>query len=321
MAETEQALLEHFDASIHKRLKTRQVRAEDQLDRIARLFWRLTRHLLNSTAEFNEDELEFTLPEPPVAQAEPGRYRLIRKGERPPEHAHLYRMAHPLGEYVLDTGRRTETPRSEVVFNYYGYPYKISVLDNLGHQAGWLSLDLLSLTSFDEEQHLVFTAEAGDGTRLDHETCQRLFDLPGYTAGPTEVTLPQVFEDDTHQQIQAALNAALLENDKLFQAEREKLEAWAEDQIVAAEKALDDTKLKIRSAKREARTATSVDEQKKAQEHVRTLERQQRRQRQQIFDVEDEIESRRDQLIDALEQRLNRKSTTHHLFRIRWRLE
>lgn len=88
----------------------------------------------------------------------------------------------------------------------------------------------------------------------------------------------------------------------------------------AAEKALDDTKLKIRGAKRESRTAASVQEQKQAQERVRTLERQQRRQRQQIFEVEDAIETRRDQLIDALEQRLHRSSTTHHGFTIRWRI-
>jgi integrase len=46
----------------------------------------------------------------------------------------------------------------------------------------------------------------------------------------------------------------------------------------------------------------------------------QRRQRQEIFDVEDEIESRRDALIDALEQQMHQKSSSHLLFRIRWRL-
>ena len=53
---------------------------------------------------------------------------------------------------------------------------------------------------------------------------------------------------------------------------------------------------------------------------VATGEQQsQRRQRQQIFDVEDKIESRRDQLIAALEQRLHQKSSSH-LLRIRWQL-
>jgi hypothetical protein len=34
--------------------------------------------------------------------------------------------------------------------------------------------------------------------------------------------------------------------------------------------------------------------------------------------VEDEIESKRDQLIEALERRLKQKTLVHFLFRIRW---
>ncbi len=320
MLETEQALLEHFDASIHARLKTRKARAEQQLDRMARLFWQLTRHVLQDSAKFNDSALAFRLDQPPIDDAPGGKYRLIRKGERPPEDAHLYRMAHPLGEYVLEVSRRQETARREVVFDYTRYPYKVSVLDNLATRTGWLTLHLLSLSSFQEEEHLVFTAQADDGTRLDQEACERLFDLPGHMEAATTASIPAQFESDTRHQLKSTLNLALIENDKLFHAEREKLDQWAEDQILSAEKTLEDTKLRIRSTKRETRTAATIEEQKRSQETVRKLERQQRRQRQEIFDVEDEIESRRDQLIDALQQRLHRKSASHHLFTIRWRL-
>ena len=43
-------------------------------------------------------------------------------------------------------------------------------------------------------------------------------------------------------------------------------------------------------------------------------------QRQQIFQVEDEIEAKRDAFIDALQKRLNQQSRTLPLFRARWRL-
>jgi hypothetical protein len=59
-------------------------------------------------------------------------------------------------------------------------------------------------------------------------------------------------------------------------------------------------------------------QQKVWQETIKQLEKQQRRQRQSIFDVEDEIEQRRDQLIEALENQLHQKSVTQKLFRIRW---
>jgi predicted nucleic acid-binding Zn-ribbon protein len=122
------------------------------------------------------------------------------------------------------------------------------------------------------------------------------------------------------RQIEAALTQALEENNTYFQAEREKLERWAEDQLLAAEQALHDTKARLKDAKRRARIASTVEEQAAVQDEIRGLERQQRRHRQEIFDVEDEIEAKRDTLIAALEWRLNQRSHSVPLFRIRWTL-
>ena len=88
--------------------------------------------------------------------------------------------------------------------------------------------------------------------------------------------------------------------------------------MVAAEKALNDTKEQIKALRRQARQAVSLDEQHQIQEKIQKLERQQRRQRQEIFQVEDEIMEKRDTLIDQLEKRLAQRTTTETLFSIRW---
>lgn len=92
----------------------------------------------------------------------------------------------------------------------------------------------------------------------------------------------------------------------------------AEDRILAAEQALQDTKLKLKGLKRQARTAQSMDEARRLQDDIRKVEGEQRRQRQEIFAVEYEIEARRDALIEALEKRLHRASRTQTLFTVRW---
>jgi predicted nucleic acid-binding Zn-ribbon protein len=63
-----------------------------------------------------------------------------------------------------------------------------------------------------------------------------------------------------------------------------------------------------------------MDEAKRLQDEIRKVEGEQRRQRQEIFAVEDEIEERRDALIEALEKRLHRASRHHTLFTVRWSL-
>lgn len=320
MRATEEKLLEHFDEQILERLRVRREHAEHQLDRIGRMFWQLTQHILANGARFSSRDLSFKLKRSPCTGAPEGDYQLIQKGHIPPEHTHVYRLTHPLGEFVLESGRNLDTPECVVEFTLSNHAQKVSVLDSLTAREGWLELNVLELESFQLEEHMVFTAQADDGTLLDAEACERLFNVaavvqPGAVGAP-----PDSFRANVQRQQDAALSRALQENDQYFQREREKLDHWAEDQIEAAEQALEDTKIRIRDAKRQARTAPSVEEHSNIQKQIKELENKQRRQRQQIFEVEDEIEAKRDALIDALEKRMHQHSRIHRLFRVRWRL-
>ena len=319
MAETEQKLLEHFDQNIHELLKTRKKRAEAQLDKISRYFWALTQFILNKTATFNNDKLSFELTQS-IGISPKGLYRLKQKGVDKLEDAHLYRLGHPLGQHVLETGRRIDTPIQTVTFDLTGYSYKLSALVPYLGQSGWLELNQLTLHSFQEEDHLVFSAMTENGETLEAEVAEQFFNLQAQTHNVNLSTIPEAFDGLVEHQLKVQLNKALEENNIYFQQAREKLEQWAEDQIKSAEEALVDTKLKIRDAKRQSRQAQSLDEQKKWQEEIKKLEKHQRRQRQSIFDVEDEIEAQRDKLIEAIENQLNQKSHTHKLFRIYWKL-
>ncbi|EHY3324192.1 hypothetical protein K4C43_004736, partial [Escherichia coli] len=64
----------------------------------------------------------------------------------------------------------------------------------------------------------------------------------------------------------------------------------------------------------------SIEEQKQNQEKLKLLERQQKRQRMEIFDIEDEIADKRDELISALEERMKQKTDITELFTIRWKV-
>lgn len=321
MKETEEALLATFDAGVVERLRLNHEQAIVQLDRITRLFWRLTRHVLAGGARFDDGKLSFALIASPVDAAPAGEYLLIRKGQSVPTDGHVYRLSHPLGEYVLDAGRRHDTPTRELVLDLSAAPQRQIALEQLRSKSGWLELNLLELESFQLEEHLVFSAQADDGTWLDTEACQRLLELPGREGEVSPpANVPPNFEANVRRQIEAALAKALEENNTYFQAEREKLDQWAEDQLLAAEQALHDTKARLKDAKRRARTAGTVEEQAALQEEIKSFERQQRRQRQDIFDVEDEIEAKRDALIAALERRLNQRSQSLPLFRVRWAL-
>ena len=75
--------------------------------------------------------------------------------------------------------------------------------------------------------------------------------------------------------------------------------------MLAAEKELAHTKAQIKALSRQARQAEMTEEQLHAQVKIRDLQRKQRRQRQRIFDVEDDMIEKRDELIEA--ERTRRK--------------
>lgn len=323
MDETKDKLLEHFDEQIHELLKIQHEKAEQQLDRMQRLFWQLSEHLLQQYARFDTDALSFTLHSAPAAKIPIGRYELIQKGKAADSNQFLYRMGHPLGEHVLDKGRRLITPTAEIVFDLSKHPSKISMLANTNEKTGWLELNQLTLQSFASEEHLVFTAVTDNGKVLDEEFCELLFRLHGQVADEEPniaSTLDKQLATTAKRQLDARLSKALDENNEYFKRERLKLEAWAADMLLAAEQELEDVKVKIKQAKREARLAETMEEQKQAEEDVQRLNRLQRRKRQELFDTEDEIENKRDEMITALEKQMHQQSTTQRLFKIRWKI-
>lgn len=320
MQRTQELLLEHFDADIHDLLKIQKERAELQLDKISRLFWQSTKYILEKFAKFNDHNLSFDLTKSPILNAPSGKYQLIRKGERIPENTFIYRLTHSLGEFVLDNAKGLQTPKQLIQFDYSQYGQKVTLLDQLKGQKGWLSITVLSLDSFQEEEHIVITAMTDAGKVLDVDLCERLLQVNATVLCNTADQIPDAFQANVDKQYQVVLNHALELNDEFFKKERDKLDQWADDSLLAVEKMLEDVKLKISSLKRESRKASNIETEKRLQEDIQKAEKEKRRMRQQIFDVEDEIADKRDAMIDALEQRLHRSSKAENLFIVQWKV-
>lgn len=320
LSDTQRVLLEHFDEEVHARLKLQLDDARAQLDRIGRLFWNLSQFVLKDYAEFDDESLSFHLRSAPEGKGRPGTYRLISKGQPNIEGEFLYRLSHPLGEWAIGRGKESDTPVAKVTFDVTHYPTKVSVVEQLKGKSGVLTLQLLIVDSFDREEYLLFTSLDETGNLLEQEVCQKLFQCAGMVSHSFDASeeLMERLEDEAVRHTEAAIARSLEANSHLFNEERERLEKWADDLVVAAEKDLADTKAQLKVLKRQARQASSMEEQRDLQSKIRDLEKKQRRQRQQIFDVEDEIAERRDRLLDDLERQMKQQTKVQHLFTIQW---
>lgn len=322
LEDTRRALFEHFDEDVHERLRMRLADARARLDRVGRRFWSLTRHVLADQARFDDIAFTFDLVSPPRKDIPAGRYHLISRVHPQAEGAgqFLYRLSHPLGEHVLAQARDADTPAAEILFDISRHPTRIAVVEALRGQRGYLTLTRLTIESYEREEHLLFSGFTDDGAALDPETMEKLFQCGGHVAGTATIpdTVSRRLAAESERHAQATLSRSLEQNNRYFHEAREKLERWADDMVLSAEKALADTKEQIKALRRQARQATTLAEQHAIQEKLQKLERQQRRQRQEIFRIEDEIMEKRDQLIDQLEQRLAQRTQAETLFTIRW---
>ncbi|NPV38094.1 MAG: DEAD/DEAH box helicase family protein [Brevinematales bacterium] len=326
LEDTRKKLFENFDEDVHERLKLRLDSTREQLDKFSKRFWNLTRHILKDAAQFSEDTLSFRLLQSPKPDIAPGNYHLITKAHRAAENAlevydsYLYRLSHPLGEYVVETAKHLPTSSAHIAFDISHHPSHIHVVEQLKGKSGYLILVKLTIESFESEEYLLFSGFDQDGRALDQETFEKLFSCSGKLI--EEITLPEAVIERLRAQAkrhaEATISLSLERNSQYFNEAREKLEKWADDMVFSAEKALKDTKEQIKALQREARHATTLEEQHAIQEKIRALEKQQRRQRQEIFQVEDEIMARRDELISKLEKRLAQKTETEILFMIQW---
>lgn len=322
LRQTRKQLLEHFDEEVHQRLKINHNAAINHLDRIAKLFWLISKHILAPYARFFEKDHSFRLKKSPCPQSRPGLYRLISKDTENTPGEYLYRLSHPLGEYVLEKAKTRKSPYQQIIFDISQHPVKISMVEKLKGQQGFLKLDLLTINSLDSEQYLLFSAIDSQGKNLDQETCEKLLNCTAYLGEKPELpnAVKQRLEADGKRHIEATLAKNMEENSKHFHQAREQLEAWAEDMVKSVELELDNIKRNIREKQRLARQSATLQEQHDIQAEIAKLEKQKRTLRSKIFATEDEIEKKRDKLIEALSQRLKQKTQVQELFTIHWKV-
>ena len=331
MDDTRRSLFEHFDEDVHQRLRLRLDDAKAQLDRFGRRFWLLTRFMLDDRARFDDDALAFDLERPPRTEIATGRYHLISKlhpkstsggdevgGEERSQF--LYRLSHPLGEHVVESAKALATPAAQIVLDVSRHPTHIHAVEALRGKRGFLTLTHLLVESYEREEYLLFSGFDESGASLDQETMEKLFGCSGRVNGDAAIPAAeqQRLNAEAERHAQATVSRSLEQNSVHFNQAREKLEKWADDMVLSAEKALADTKEQIKALRRQARQAVTLEEQHEIQKQSQKLEKQQRRQRQDIFKAEDEIMEKRDSLIESLERRLAQHTATQALFTIRW---
>lgn len=329
---TRKKLLENFDEEVHEKLRINLKQSSDYLTRFENWLWQLTKYYLQPYATFNNSENSFFLNKNPFAN-EPihkGPYKVGKKsigenheiGEVNPNE-NLYRVGHPLAQKIINQCKKEELKLTELTFDYSNSDRKISILESLKGKQGWLQAKQISISSFEIEDHIMFAAFDDEGNTLHPEQCQRLFSLDASINScsldkPYDVL--NQFSELFHSQNGDVIEENRQRNHNFFDEEVDKLEKWSEDVRNRIKYEIKDLDKEIKTRKTEARKLLNLEQKVKEQRTIKELERKLAEKRYNQYQSEDDIELRKDNLLDEIEKRLTQQTSQIELFTIRWRI-
>jgi superfamily II DNA or RNA helicase len=350
MLKARKSLLENFDEDVQERLKLRNQDATEKLDKLERLLMRFTKGAFlaytstnadtnadQSAVEFGQDNSSFVLKKLPsflssttlTTERDCGRYELPRRSEE----AHIYRLGHPLAQALLAHAKSQELTHTKLSLDYEAYGFKVSVLEPLIQRSGWLQVQTLQIQSLGTlEEHLLLAAIDTSGQVHDAGITEKLLTLPcgqlsaaQLEAQPTSsgmgTTTAEKLEAEILRQKSKIVASLEERNVSAFSQESEKLDAWADDLKVGLEREIKELDRAIREARTKSKGAATLAEKLTAQKEQRDLEGQRDKKRRELFDRQDDIQRKRDGLIDELEQQLKQTISQRTILHCEWELQ
>lgn len=324
MLKARSTLLENFDESVQEKLRLNLAESRANLDRFEKRLWMLASYALHDVADMDETQYSFTLHNGSLLD---GHYRMLtrrtsKSGNTSSDDSIPFRVGCPLAQAIINEALQSDTPSREVVFDYSHNAGKTTLLEPLVGQSGWMRVEKLSIDSFEQEDHLLIACRTAQGESVFEDVAERMLLLP---ADAKELaTIPSSESEQLAAQLDTARNGILEEsaqrNETFFEAEMDKLDSWAMDMKVALEREITDLDAEIKLRKSNARKMAHLAE--KVAEHrlIKELETQRAEKRQRLYEAQDEVDARKEDLLSSVERMLQQKTQQTELFTIKWKI-
>ena len=318
---TRQRLLENFDEEVHEKLRINLEASREYLSKYENWLWAITRYYLEPHADFSTEDHSFTLKNNPFSHEKihPGPYRIGKNIED----ANIYRIGHPLAQRIIEQCKALSLPNRELTFHYSTTPGKITVLESLIGQSGWLCASNVTISSFETEDHLIVHGCRDDGNEVDEDTCRRFFSIaasPAPIAAGTNNGIKRFLKTQLDREKTKIIEQISAKNGSYFEIELDKLDKWGEDKRNSLRLILKDLDDRIKELKKMARLAPNLPEKLPLEKERRQLEGKRDEAWREYDNAARDIEEKKDQLIDEIEKKLKQDISEQELFTIRWKI-
>jgi len=330
LEEVKSTLMENFDEEVREKLRSNMLETKESLSKFEDKLWKTTQFFLSNKAQFQNDYSFKLLENPfPNENIHSGPYMILKTNEHGrkseieiPDDTNIYRVGHKLAQRILQACKELETPAKEVVFDYTNSNTRIAYLEKFIGQSGWMKVQLLQVNSFELEEYFLISCFTDEGEEIYPDMANRFFSLDASVKNNILMSkaIEETFKESLFSLKQNILNENALRNNNFFDVEMDKLDQWADDMKISLEKEIKDIDAEIKLKKIEAKKTLNLELKVKSQREIKELENKRSDKRKRLFQAQDEIDERKENLLSEIEQRLNQKIIETELFTIRWKL-
>ena len=333
MLKARTTLLENFDESVKQKLRSDLTETRDNLNQFEQILWQLTRSFFADFADFNDNNHSFILHpffdngalswfrrfpgEYMMVSSEHRRTTKLNDGVRP------YRIGDPLAQFMLTGLKSVSVPVSEVTLDYSNSPLNVAFIKRLVGQSGWLTVEQLTIDSFEKEDILLHACITDKGETIPSDIAEYMLRLPGsedsLNVELSETVATALTDAITAQR--AEITAANAErNNNFFEEEMEKLDNWADDVKAGLEKELRDLDAEIKLRKSESKKTSRLDEKVRVQRLIKDLEKRRSEKRLNLYQAQDDVDSKKEELLSKVEAMLAQKIEQTKLITFHWKI-
>ena len=310
MKKTKQDLLDNFDEDLQNYFSGVLDETTSSINRIQELFWRLTKIILSNAANFDDDKKIFKIGNETYQMSTMNNGTYID-----------YNMTSILGMNVMNKAEKISDNKGSVVFDISNYPYQIKNIKEMVGKEGYISLNKITIDSFEKEERLFFTGFLKDGTPLAEDTIEKMFrlnTLENNRAIDDEII--NKLSNDAKQYAKKILIESEEKNNQLLNDEISKINKWAEDKIESVQLKVELMRNERKNLQKQSDIAENNYEKEKIEENILKLSKKIKQAWLELADAEDEIENQRKTMIQKLRSQLMKSSNLDCIFSISFKI-
>ena len=314
LSNAKQKLIDNFEEDIQQYFSDMMINTEKKLSDIERIFWSLTKLVLQDKATFDDENYILKVYAIPSLN---GEYKISSRNEN---NMYMdYNSNTKLGQYVLNQARNCSHHNvASVKFDISNYPYKITEIEKLKGKKGLISFNKFIIDSFEREEYLFFSGITDDKNYLDDNLLRKLFRLECIESYNNE--LPKKLQNIVSENVQLSANKLFQEssikNNSYLADEISKINNWADDKIQSIQYDTELMREQRKELRKQSDLCTNTNDKMKIDEEISKLTIKISKSWMEIAEIEENIEKSRKNKVDAIRKENMKNSHLDNIFEI-----